>query len=88
MNDDDLHTHVGVSESFDDQMRSIHAQLEYKHTISMYEGGGMPFITYMYVLEVHPTTNAMFYEREDNAHLLKVKDLFSYINYNIILFVL
>ena len=71
-----LHTHVGISESFEDQMRSILAQLEYKHTIKKYEEEGVPFRTYMYVPEVHPATNARFYEREDDAHLLKVKYLF------------
>lgn len=75
-----LHTHVGVSESLDDQMRSILAQLEYKHTISMYEEKGVPFRTYMYVPEVHPATSATFYECEDDAHLLKVKDIISHIN--------
>lgn len=76
-----LHTHVGVSESFDDQMRSILAQLEYRHTINMYEEGGVPFRTYMYVLEAHPATNVLFCEREDDAHLLKVKNLFDCIKY-------
>lgn len=78
-----LHTHVGVSESFDDQVRSILAQLEYKHTVYMYEERGVPFRTYMYVPEVHPVTNATFYEREDDAHLLKVKHLSSHQLYSI-----
>jgi len=67
-----LYTFVGVTETLNDQMRSILSQLEYAHTVSTYEQKGVPFRTYMYVPETHPTTNDTFYEREDEAHLLKV----------------
>ena len=49
----------------------------------MYEERGVPFRTYMYVPEVHPVTNATFYEREDDAYLLKVKHLSSHQLYSI-----
>ena len=67
--------HVGVTESFDDQLRSILAQLEYVYIISKYEDSGVPFRTHLYVPEVHPATSQVFYEREDEAHLLKVNIL-------------
>jgi len=35
----------------------------------------VPFRTHMYVPEVHPATSQVFYEREDEAHLLKVNIL-------------
>ena len=62
-------------------MRFILAQLECRRTNNMYEEGGVPFRTYMYVLEAHPATNVLFCEREDDAHLLKVKNLFDCIKY-------
>ena len=67
------HSSVGVTETLNDQMKSILSQLEYKHTVYTYEQNRIPFRTYMYVPEIHPSTNAIFFEREDVAHLLKVK---------------
>jgi len=67
--------HAGVTETFDDQLRSILAQLDYANIISKYEENGVPFRTHMYVPEVHPATGQVFYEREDDAHLLKVNIL-------------
>jgi len=55
-----------------EQMRSILAQFEFSHTIQCYEAQGVPFCTYLYVPEEHPETNTIFYEREDDAHLIKV----------------
>ena len=52
--------HVGVSESFDDQLRSILAQLEYAFVVSAYEENGVPFRAHMYVPEVHPATDEIF----------------------------
>ena len=54
-------------------MRSILAQWQFKHDIEQYETNGVPFSTYLYVPEVHPVTKATFYEREDEAHLIKVR---------------
>ena len=63
---------VGVSESFNDQLRSILAQLEYAHVVNNYEKNGVPFRAHVYVPEVHPATTEIFYERENEAHILKV----------------
>jgi len=40
-----------------------------------YQCKGIPFQIYMYVPEIHPNTNEVFYEREDDAHLLKVNEV-------------
>ena len=53
-------------------MRSILAQFEFTKTIREFESKGIPFGTYMYVPEQHPDTGDLFYEREDDAHILKV----------------
>jgi len=54
-------------------MKSILSQLEYTYTVDTYEQKGVPFRTYMYDPEMHPSTGAIFFEREDEAHLLKVR---------------
>ena len=64
---------VGVTEPLGDQLKSILSQLEYTHVIHSYKQNGVPFRTFMHSPETHPETNAMFYERENEAHLLKVK---------------
>ena len=51
-------------------LRSILAQLEYRHQICTWDEKGVPFRTYMYVPEVHKVTNSVFHEREDFAHVL------------------
>ena len=61
-----------LEETYEDKLRSIVAQLEYSHQVSEYDRAGVPFRTYMYVLEVHPITGMEFHEREDDAHVLKV----------------
>jgi len=53
-------------------MRSILAQLQFKHDVEQYEAGGVPFCTYLYIPEVHPVIKTTFYECEDEAHLIKV----------------
>ena len=63
---------VGKTESFEDQLRSILAQYHYVHEIEQYEAKGVPLRRYLYVPEQHPVTNKTFYEREDEAHLIKV----------------
>lgn len=60
------------TESFEDKLRSILAQFEFSKTIREYDLKGIHFRAYMYVPERHPDTNEVFYEREDDAHLLKV----------------
>ena len=44
-------------ESFDDQLRSILAQLEYAYIVNKYEENRVPFRTHMYVPEVHLVTS-------------------------------
>jgi len=67
-----LFYYIGKSESFEDKLRSILAQFHYMYEIEKYEAQGIPFKTYMYVPEHHPETKNLFYEREDEAHLIKV----------------
>ena len=63
---------IGQDEGLADQMRSILAQLQFKNDVEQYKAGGVPFCTYLYVSEVHPVTKTTFYEREDEAHVIKV----------------
>jgi len=58
-------------------MKSILTQFEYCITVKEFDTQGTSFCTYMYVPEVHPETSEVFYEREDDAHLLKVVLLFT-----------
>ena len=67
---------LGKTESFEDQLRSILAQFHFSYEIQQFEASGVPFRTYMYVPEQHPVTKSTFYEREDEAHLIKVIDTF------------
>ncbi|XP_065887166.1 uncharacterized protein [Dysidea avara] len=67
-----VHTWIqGKDETQVDKLRSILAQLEYKHQIDMWHSKGIPFKDYLYVPEVHPITGLQFCEREDEAHILK-----------------
>lgn len=52
--------------------RSILAQLEFTHVIRQYDDSGVSFRTHLYVLEAHPDSGAVFLEREDEGHVLKV----------------
>ena len=63
---------IGKTESLKDKLHSILAQLEYQHRLKQWEECGVDFRTYLYVPEVHPETQDVFYEREDEAHVLKV----------------
>ena len=63
---------AGKTESIEDKLRSVLAQFEFTKTVREYHSKGIPFQTYMYVPEKHPNTDEVFYEREDDAHLLKV----------------
>jgi len=58
-----------------EKLRSILAQFEFKYRVELYEEQGIPFSTYMYVPEEHPETRATFFEREDEAHLIKVHSI-------------
>ena len=53
-------------------LRSILAQLEYHYIVQKYESQGVPFTSHLHVPEVHPLTDKVFFEREDEAHVLKV----------------
>ena len=53
--------------------RSILAQLEYQHLIREWKKKGVDFSTYLYIPEVYPVTGEEFCEREDEAHVLKVR---------------
>lgn len=64
---------AGKTEDLKEKLRSILAQFEYQHRIRQWDEKGIKFKTYLYVPEVHPLTNEVFYEREDEAHVLKVK---------------
>ena len=55
-----------------DKLRSILAQLHYRHTVREWDANGVPFRTFMYVPEVHHISNKVFHEREDEGHLFKV----------------
>ncbi len=46
--------------------------MDYTYQIRSWQSKGVPFNVAMYVPETHPVTNAVFYEHEDAAHLLKV----------------
>ena len=59
-------------EVFGDKLRTVVAQLEFHYEMCEWERKGIPFRTHMYVPEVIPETGSSFYEREDEAHLLKV----------------
>ena len=67
------HFLLGKDESLLDKLRSILAQLEYKHQIDHWHSKGVPFKDHLYVPEVHPFTRLGFCEREDEAHVLKVQ---------------
>ena len=55
-----------------EKLRSILAQLEYKHQVMSWVSKGVPFNKHLYVPEVHPITGLGFCEREDEGHILKV----------------
>lgn len=63
---------TGKTESLEDKVWSIIAQLEFRFAIDEWEKKGVLFRTYLYDPEMHPITNEVFCEREDEAHILKV----------------
>ena len=54
-------------------LRAILAQMEYQYQVEKWVAQGVPFSFYLYVPEIHPITGEEFHEREDFAHVLKVK---------------
>ena len=58
------------SETHQDKLRSILAQLEFSHQVVEYDKAGVPFRTHIY--EIHPITGSEYHEREDDAHVNKV----------------
>jgi len=64
--------YLGKQEGFGDKLRSVIAQFHYAHEIRKFKGQGILFNVHMYVPEHHPVTNEIFFEREDDAHLIKV----------------
>ena len=63
---------IGKTESFEDQLRSVLAQYHFAYEIKQFEAKEVPFRSHLYVPEKHPATNDRFFEREDEAHLIKV----------------
>ena len=55
-----------------DMLRSILAQIHFTWVVRKYDDEGIPFRTHLHVPEVHPDTNEIFFEREDEGHVLKV----------------
>ena len=55
-----------------EKLRSILAQLEYKHQIEYWEMKEIPFKSHIQVPKVHPLTGLMFCEHEDEYYVLKV----------------
>lgn len=82
-----IHTHTDViqvycspfslsderEEDKTDMLRAILAQMEHKYQVQMWDLKGVPFSVHMYVPEIHPITGEEFHEREDMAHVLKVR---------------
>lgn len=65
---------TGRSETEREMLCSILAQLEYQHQIMEWEARGVPFRSHAYVPEVHPLTETVFHEREDEGHVFKVRN--------------
>ena len=55
-----------------EMLRSILAQLEFTYVVQRYDASGVPFRTHLHVPEFHPVSGSVFYEREDERHVLKV----------------
>ena len=63
---------TGKDETKAEKLRSILAQLEYRHQINSWQMKGVPFKDHLYVPEIHPITGVGFCEREDDGHVFKV----------------
>ena len=63
---------VDKDETRVDKLRSILSQWEFKYQVDSWHAQGVPFKEHLYVPEVHPATQMMFCEREDEGHVFKV----------------
>ena len=63
---------VGVDEDLCAKMKSILSQMEYGYQISGWVSKGVRFDYHLYVPEVHSDSGSLYYENEDDAHILKV----------------
>lgn len=71
-------SYIGKSESYTQKLRSILAQFEFAHEVREWQAKGVPFQTHLYVPEIHPVTQMPFCERENEAHVLKVRAMLNY----------
>ena len=62
-------------------MWSILAQLEFKYQILEWERQGVLFREYIYVPEIHSVTQQVYFEMEDEPHVLKVCVCVSWFTY-------
>ena len=76
--------HADGEETSIQKLRSILAQMEYTYQVCCWDANGVLFRTHVYVPEIHPVTEMEFHEREDEAHVLKVKLLFFFLGSYII----
>ena len=63
---------VGQEETEIEKLRSNLAQREFTYVVRQYDKRKIPFRTHLHVPETHPDTGAVFLEREDEGHVLKV----------------
>ena len=69
---------VGKSETPTEKFRAVLAQLEYTWVVNDWHRCGVPFKEHLYVPEKHPSTGFLFHEREDEAHVFKVLNVYTY----------
>ena len=71
----------GKTESCLDKLHSIVAQLEFARSVRYWhDEQGVHFRTHFYYPEHHPITGQPFHEREDAAHVFKVRILLCFID--------
>lgn len=65
---------LGRDETELEKLRSILVQMEYQYQVMInnWHAHSVPFKDHLYVPEVHPDTQMMFCEREDEGHVFKV----------------
>ena len=63
---------AGEKQTASNKLRSILAQLVYKHEVRTWNSKGVPFQSFMYIPEVYPLSHKEFHEREDKGHVFKV----------------
>ena len=62
---------IGKDETEPEKLRSILAQLDYRHQVNYWHAQGVPFKNHLYVPEIHPETGMGFCEREDEVMFLR-----------------